>query len=69
MHRKRRPSIAMEIVQDYVHHVQVAVKASVKDAKAVVRMAAKIHVAADADKDAKDDVMQCAKVIVLLDVK
>ena len=69
MHRKRHPSIAMEIAQDYVHHVLVAVKESVKAVKVVAKMDVKQHAVADADKDVKDVVMQCAKVIASLDVR
>ena len=63
MHREKRPSIAMEIVRDYVRHVKVAVKESVKAAKVVVKMDAKIHVVADVDKVVKVAVMQCVKAI------
>ena len=69
MHRKKHPSIAMEIAQDYVHHVLVAVKESVKAVKVVAKMDVKQHAVADADKDVKDVVMQCAKAIALQDVK
>lgn len=69
MHRKRHPSIAMEIAQDYVHHVLVAVKESVKAAKVVAKTDVKTHVVADVDKAAKVNATQCAKAIVLWDVK
>ena len=64
MHRKKHPSIAMEIAQDYVHHVLVAVKESVKAVKVVAKMDVKQHAVADADKAAKVVVTQCAKAIV-----
>jgi hypothetical protein len=54
----------MEIAQDYVHHVLVAVKESVKAVKVVAKMDVKQHVVADADKAAKVVVTQCAKAIV-----
>ena len=47
----------------------MVVKAHVKDAKAVVKMAAKRHAAVDVGKVAKDVVAQCAKVIALRDAK
>ena len=64
MHRKRHPSIAMEIALDYVLYVLVAVKESVKAVKVVAKMDVKQHVVADADKAAKVVVTQCAKAIV-----
>ena len=54
----------MEIAQDYVHHVLVAVKESVKAVKVVAKMDVKQHAVADADKAAKVVVTQCAKAIV-----
>lgn len=60
---RKRPSIAMEIVRDYVLRVLVAVKVLVKVAKAVVKMDVKQLVEVDVAKDAKGVAMLCAKVI------
>lgn len=58
MLRGKHPSIAMEIVLDYVLHVLVDVKESVKDAKAVVRMGVKRHAVKDVVKAAKENVRE-----------
>ena len=64
MHRKRHPSIAMEIAQDYVHHVLVVVKVPARDAKEVVRMVVRMHVAVVVAKVVKADVILCVRVTV-----
>lgn len=56
MLRRKHLSIAKEIVLDYVPPVLVAVKESVKDAKAVVRMGVKRHAVKDVVKAAKENV-------------
>lgn len=61
--RRKRPSIAMEIVQDYVLHVLVVVRENAKAVREVARMAVKHRVAMGADKDAKGAVNKCVKAI------
>lgn len=56
MLRGKHPSIAMEIVLDYVLHVLVAVKVHVKGVKVVVRMGVKRHAVKDVVKAAKENV-------------
>ena len=63
MLRRKRPSIAMEIVQDYVLHVPVAVKEHVKVVKAVVKMDVKQHVVADVEMVARGVANRLVKTI------
>ena len=54
---------------DCALHALVAVKENAKDAKAVVKMDASLHVGLVVAKDVKVVVTQCAKAIALQDVK